>query len=78
MRILIQKKIHTHHLHDANVFAMMWKTKTIYQDINKQRIAVDHRFTKNVPQWKAFDILQVLVFLDCYGFLLTSYSLHYL
>lgn len=34
---------------------MMWKTKTIYQDINKQRIPIDVRFTKNVPQWKKFD-----------------------
>jgi stearoyl-CoA desaturase (delta-9 desaturase) len=41
--------------HDANLFAMMWKTKTIYQDINEQRIEVDQKFTKNVPQWKAFD-----------------------
>lgn len=41
--------------HDANLFAMMWKTKTIYQDINKQRIEVDQRFTKDVPQWKGFD-----------------------
>lgn len=41
--------------HDANLFAMMWKTKTIYQDINKQRIPIDVRFTKNVPQWKKFD-----------------------
>jgi len=41
--------------HDANLFAMMWKTKTIYQDINKERIVVDARFTKNVPQWKGFD-----------------------
>jgi stearoyl-CoA desaturase (delta-9 desaturase) len=40
---------------DSNMFAMMWKTKTIYQDINEQRIAIDERFTKNVPQWKAFD-----------------------
>jgi len=41
--------------HDANLFAMMWKTKTIYQDINKHRIDVDQRFTKNVPQWAGFD-----------------------
>jgi stearoyl-CoA desaturase (delta-9 desaturase) len=41
--------------HDANLFAMMWKTKTIYQDINQHRIAIDQRFTKNVPQWKGFD-----------------------
>tara|TARA_B110000211_G_scaffold165726_1_gene187104 strand:+ start:803 stop:1576 length:774 start_codon:yes stop_codon:yes gene_type:complete len=43
--------------HDANLFAMMWKTKTIYQDINLQRIAIDQRFMKNVPQWKSFDQL---------------------
>ena len=42
--------------YDANLFAMMWKTKTIYQDINKQRIDIDQRFTKNVPQWKKFDL----------------------
>ncbi len=41
--------------HDANLFAMMWKTKTIYQDINKQRVQIDSRFTKNVPQWTKFD-----------------------
>ena len=41
--------------HDPNLFAMMWKTKTIYQDINDQKIAVDKKFTKNVPQWKSFD-----------------------
>jgi stearoyl-CoA desaturase (delta-9 desaturase) len=41
--------------HDANLFAMMWKTKTIYGDINSQSIDVDSRFTKNVPQWKGFD-----------------------
>jgi len=41
--------------HDANLFAMMWKTKTIYQDINEQNITVDAKFTKNVPQWKSFD-----------------------
>lgn len=41
--------------HDDNVLAMMWKTKTIYQNINKQRIEIDARFTKNVPQWKGFD-----------------------
>lgn len=41
--------------HDANLFAMMWKTKNIYQDINNDRIAVDARFTKSVPQWRSFD-----------------------
>ena len=41
--------------HDPNLFAMMWKTKTIYQDINEQTITIDKKFTKNVPQWKSFD-----------------------
>lgn len=41
--------------YDENVFAMMWRTKSIYQDINGQRIAVDPKYTKNVPQWKSFD-----------------------
>lgn len=41
--------------YDPNLFAMMWKTKNIYQDINKQRVVIDARFTKNVPQWKRFD-----------------------
>jgi len=41
--------------YDANLFAMMWKTKTIFQDINLKRIAIDQRFMKNVPQWKSFD-----------------------
>ena len=41
--------------YDSNLFAMMWKTKNIYQDINKKRIAIDEKFTKNVPQWASFD-----------------------
>ncbi len=42
--------------HDSNIIAMMWKTKTIYQEINQQLIEVDPRFIKNVPQWKNFDL----------------------
>ncbi len=41
--------------YDATVFSMMWRTKTIYSDINKQKIFVEPKFTKNVPQWKRFD-----------------------
>jgi stearoyl-CoA desaturase (delta-9 desaturase) len=41
--------------YDGNLFAMMWKTKNIYQDINNDLIVVDERFKKNVPQWKGFD-----------------------
>lgn len=41
--------------YDGNMFAMMWKTKNIYQDINNDRITIEKKFTKNVPQWKSFD-----------------------
>jgi len=41
--------------YDENVFAMMWRTKSIYQNINKKMIDVDVKFTKNVPQWSNFD-----------------------
>jgi stearoyl-CoA desaturase (delta-9 desaturase) len=42
--------------HDPNLFAMMWKTKKIYHQINSQETKVDERFMKNVPQWKGFDL----------------------
>ena len=40
---------------DKNPLAMMWRTKNTYQDINKQRITIAEKFTKNVPQWEVFD-----------------------
>ena len=41
--------------YDENVLKMMWRTKSIYQNINKKKIDVDEKFTKNVPQWSRFD-----------------------
>lgn len=41
--------------YDKNPLAMMWRTKSIYQQINKKRIEVDKSFTKNIPQWERFD-----------------------
>ena len=41
--------------YDLNIISMMWKTKNIYYQINKQQIEVAPKFTKNVPQWKRFD-----------------------
>lgn len=41
--------------HDESIFKMMWKTKTIYSQINKGQMEVDKQFTKEVPQWLAFD-----------------------
>ncbi len=41
--------------YDPNPLAMMWRTKNIYTQINNKEILVDEKFTKNVPQWEAFD-----------------------
>ena len=41
--------------YDANPFAMMWRTKNVYQDINQQKIEIEPQFTNQVPQWKWFD-----------------------
>lgn len=43
--------------YDENLFAMMWRTKSNYQNINKKLIEIENRFTQNVPQWDAFDKL---------------------
>jgi stearoyl-CoA desaturase (delta-9 desaturase) len=48
--------------YDKSLFAMMWKTKRIYQDINKGRIKVEEKFTANVPQWKNFDLFASSLF----------------
>jgi stearoyl-CoA desaturase (delta-9 desaturase) len=41
--------------YDKNLFGMMWRTKNMYQDINTKKIAIEEKFTKNVPQWELFD-----------------------
>jgi len=41
--------------YDKNIFKMMWRTKSIYENINGKKIDIDERFTKNVPQWSSFD-----------------------
>jgi stearoyl-CoA desaturase (delta-9 desaturase) len=41
--------------YDSNPFAMMWRTKNTYQDINQKRVEVAPQFTQNVPQWEWFD-----------------------
>ena len=41
--------------YDKTIFTMMWRTKSIYQDINKRKVYIDKKFTKNVPQWHSFD-----------------------
>ena len=48
--------------YDKNLFAMMWKTKKIYQDINKKQVKIEEKFTVNVPQWKSFDLFASSMF----------------
>ncbi|HRY98891.1 MAG TPA: acyl-CoA desaturase [Bacteroidales bacterium] len=40
---------------DRNLFAMMWRTKNIYNGILFRNIHVDEAFTQNIPSWPAFD-----------------------
>lgn len=39
----------------SNIFSMMWRTRSFYQDIIKGRMEVEPRFNKNLPEWPAFD-----------------------
>jgi len=39
----------------SNVFAMMWKTKKRFLDIEEGKAAVESRFTKNLPYWKGME-----------------------
>jgi len=41
--------------YDENIFKMMWKTKTTYSVITNKTLEVEPRFTKNIPEWTAFD-----------------------
>ena len=40
---------------EPNLFKMMWRTKTIYDDVKLQRVTVEPRFLGGCPQWKLFD-----------------------
>lgn len=42
--------------YDKNLFAMMWRTKETYSGILYGTIPVEEKFTKNVPDWKKFDL----------------------
>ncbi|MBC9929383.1 acyl-CoA desaturase [Chitinophaga qingshengii] len=39
----------------SNIFAMMWGTRTAYQQILHNKVEVEARYTKNLPDWGAFD-----------------------
>jgi stearoyl-CoA desaturase (delta-9 desaturase) len=38
-----------------NLFKMMWQTKTMFAKINDNKIEVEERFTKNLPDWRSLD-----------------------
>jgi stearoyl-CoA desaturase (Delta-9 desaturase) len=39
----------------SNVFSLMWHTKKVYADIMDDRMEVEERFTKNLPDWASLD-----------------------
>lgn len=41
--------------YDETIWAMMWKTKTIYSDIANKKFIAEKRFTEGVPNWESFD-----------------------
>ncbi len=38
-----------------NIIHMMLRTRRFYKDIVKERMDVEERFTKNLPEWSSFD-----------------------
>jgi stearoyl-CoA desaturase (delta-9 desaturase) len=38
-----------------NIFSMMWRTRNFYCEIVKNKMDVDPKFTKNLPEWDKFD-----------------------
>ncbi|NJL15432.1 MAG: acyl-CoA desaturase [Microscillaceae bacterium] len=43
--------------HDHNLFSMMWRTKNVYSDILANRMDIDEKYKKDLPQWHAVDSL---------------------
>jgi len=41
--------------YSSNIFSMMWRTRTVYQQVLHNKIEVEERYLKNVPEWKWFD-----------------------
>ena len=42
--------------YDKNLFAMMWRTRLIYNDIFDGVAEVEPRFEKDLPNWRSFDV----------------------
>jgi stearoyl-CoA desaturase (delta-9 desaturase) len=41
--------------YSSNIFSMMWRTRGFYREIVHGRMLIEEKFTKNVPDWPAFD-----------------------
>jgi stearoyl-CoA desaturase (delta-9 desaturase) len=39
----------------SNMLAMMWRTRNFYRDLTQNKIVVEERFLKNLPEWKTMD-----------------------
>jgi stearoyl-CoA desaturase (Delta-9 desaturase) len=65
--------------YDKNFFSMMWRTRTIYQNIFSEFYAVEHKFTRNLPRWAWFDWManswtSRLVWVAIYGLLYIEFA----
>jgi len=41
--------------YSKNIFAMMWRTRTIYAEIYEGKFPIEPRFAKNLPEWNGFE-----------------------
>ena len=41
--------------YDPNLFAMMWRTRNNYMQIETDKVQIESKFTKDLPDWKKFD-----------------------
>ncbi|MBV7532459.1 acyl-CoA desaturase [Chitinophaga sp. sic0106] len=39
----------------SNIFSMMWGTRTAYQKILHNKVEVESKYTRNLPEWTRFD-----------------------
>ncbi|RAJ08341.1 stearoyl-CoA desaturase (delta-9 desaturase) [Chitinophaga skermanii] len=67
--------------YSSNIFTMMWKTRTVYQEILHNKSTIDPRYTKNLPEWTWFDrfansavsrLLWVGIYIVFFAFFATS------
>lgn len=42
-------------LFDKDIFNMMWRTRLVYNEIDRNEVEVQQKFKKGVPAWRSFD-----------------------